>query len=452
MELRTYQKEILDDLNMLSSIGLFMGTGTGKTITSLFKFKDSGKSNLLVLCPAKVTTQWEAVISSMLDHEIVKFKKTATSEDKSKNILNFINKKGIVIILSLESVARITSLMTIINEDWTIIVDESHKIKEIGSKRSPVKVTQAVLSLGKKTNSKIILTATPTQKEKGGYIDYYSQLLFLGYMNKSLKEFKDRYCVLGKIQVPGMPYPIEVIKDYKNTSELDELLKTCCRRYVAKSGDFDPQHIKISLPITDSYKKLSREKAYKDLDLSNLTARRIAKKTITGGRITGHDLYGKKLEYEDNSVKIDWLKEFLEDTDERVVIFYQYNVELEKLQNLLKDLNKKYIVINGKTKDKYSEIHKKDYDVVLGQFGAAGESLDGLQYKSHICVYYAMPESSLAHRQALGRIDRDGQASVPIYYYLIMEKTLDDVIYKMTEKKIEYSEETLNKLYVDTDD
>ena len=57
------------------------------------------------------------------------------------------------------------------------------RIKEYGSLRNPVKVTRKVLQIGEKTLYKIILSATPTQKNKGGYIDYYTQLRFLGYID-----------------------------------------------------------------------------------------------------------------------------------------------------------------------------------------------------------------------------------------------------------------------------
>ena len=114
----------------------------------------------------------------------------------------------------------------------------------------------------------------------------------------------------------------------------------------------------------------------------------------------------------------------------------------------MKKLGKKYIVINGNTKDKFSEIKKDGYDVVLGQFQAMSESLDGLHLRSHIEVFFAMPESSLIYRQALGRIDRDGQTKLPIYYYLIMKDTIEEQIYRMIEKKIEFSERTLTELVI----
>jgi SNF2 family DNA or RNA helicase len=59
-----------------------------------------------------------------------------------------------------------------------------------------------------------------------------------------------------------------------------------------------------------------------------------------------------------------------------------------------------------------------------------------------------MPESSLDYRQTIGRIDRIGQEQVPMYYYLVMDGTLDSAIYDMIEKKVEYSEEILNKLVI----
>lgn len=114
----------------------------------------------------------------------------------------------------------------------------------------------------------------------------------------------------------------------------------------------------------------------------------------------------------------------------------------------MQKLGKRYIKINGKTKDKYAEVNEKEYDVVLGQFQAISEALDGLQYKSHIEVFYSMPESSILYKQAIGRIDRIGQEKVPMYYFLVMEKTIDEAILELIENKVEYSQETLDKLEV----
>ena len=82
---------------------------------------------------------------------------------------------------------------------------------------------------------------------------------------------------------------------------------------------------------------------------------------------------------------------------------------LENLKELMKKLNKTYVVINGETKDKSSEIRDNDFKVLLGQYQAASGSLDGLQFKCNTMILFALPESSICYNQMLGRIDRVGQ-------------------------------------------
>lgn len=449
IEPREYQAKILKELRAIPSVGLFMGTGTGKTLTSLMKVNELGVNNLLVLCPAKVVNQWLKVIEKYGKNlNIIDFKPNSSCKIKYEVIKNSVRKRNKVVVLGIESIFRYQGIENLISDNWCVIVDESHKIKEMGTVRKPVKVTQAVLKIGEKTPYKIILTATPVQKDKGGYIDYYAQLRFLGYINYSLSNFKSRYCIMKKIHPIGLPFPIDVITNYIHTSEIDAILHMCCRRYECKFNDFEPQHNKIELDKPKSYNTTVREKYYEDLDLSNLSQRRIAYKTLCSGMVKGVDIYHNSLEYVDNTIKYDWLKEFISNTDEKIIIFYKYNVELNQLEKLCKDLSKKYIVINGANKRKTEDITSGDYDIILGQFGACGESIDGIQYQSHICVYFSIPESSLEYKQALGRINRDGQEKVPMYYYLVTKDTIEDKIYDLIQSKIEFNEETLNKLIV----
>jgi SNF2 family DNA or RNA helicase len=443
---RPYQSRILAELRDEPAIALFMGTGTGKTLTSLFRFVENPTDKLLVICPKKVVSQWEDVIRNFDNTlDIMQFKKTSTADAKDKTILT---QTADVIIVNFEIIHKLPSLITVLNNNWTIIVDESHKIKELGTRKSPVKVTKAVLTLGLLTPYKIILTATPTQKSYGGYIDYFTQLKFLGKMQMNMTDFKNRYCLEKDLVLPGRPYPIKEIIGYVRTNEIDEMLLKIGRRYVPKKGDFDPEHIKVKIDRTSSYAKVAREKVYKEILLDNVSRKRIALKTMASGTVFGYNEFRQKFSYNDNTNKMDWLEEFLSNTDETVVIYYQYNSELHDLEKLMQKMSKTYITINGETKDKYQAI-KANYNVLLGQYQAAAESLDGIQHKSHIAIFYSMPESSLLYKQALGRIDRIGQTKVPIYYYLVMEKTIDETIFTMIEKKVEFSEEVLDRLLLE---
>lgn len=443
---RPYQNRILEELRDEPAIALFMGTGTGKTLTSLFRFKQNPTNKLLIICPKKVVTQWEDVINQFDPTlRILQFKKSANASVKNQTIAS---ESADIIIVNFEIIHKLPSLLTIVDKHWTVVVDESHKIKELGTRQSPVKVTKAVLTIGLLTPYKIILTATPTQKSYGGYVDYFTQLKFLGKMPINLTDFKNHYCLEKDLMLPGRPYPIKEIIGYIRVGEIDQILQQVARRYVPKKGDFAPEHIKVKIDRVSSYARTRREMVYENILLDNVSRKRIALKTLTSGTISGYDEFRTKYYFEDNTNKIDWLEEFLSNTDETVVIYYQYNSELADLKKLMNKLNKNTVVINGQTKDKYQAI-KTNYNILLGQYQAAAESLDGIQHKSHIAIFYSMPESSLLYKQALGRIDRIGQTKVPIYYYLVMEKTIDDSIYDMIEKKIEFSELVLDKLLLE---
>jgi SNF2 family DNA or RNA helicase len=446
--LRDYQEKILSELKHIPAPYFLMGTGTGKTIVSLARYERDGGGKLIVICPKKIIGQWQDNISfEFPDLRILKFKSSANSNTIDKALLS--SSTYDVVVLNYEMLHKLKSFNRVVNDKWTIILDEGHRIRNYGGIRTRVKVTEAVLKLGEKTTKKMILTATPTQSNYGGYIDYFSQLKFLGYEDRSYQEFYNRYTITKSINFGNSPYPVKTIVDYKNTDEIDDLLKKVAKRYVPKLGDFPPQHTKVALEQVPSYKKVLREEAYGEIMITNTSRKRVSLKTLTSGTIYGQDMEGSHHQYIDNTSKIDWLEDFLSDTNEVVTIFYQYNVELEALKSLLAKLKKKYIVINGKTKDAVKEVKRTDYDVIIGQFQAMSESIDGIQHKSHIIVFLTMPESSLTYKQAIGRIDRIGQKKVPMYYYLVMKGTLDDKIYNLIEQKLDFSEKILDQLVME---
>ena len=448
IKLRDYQENILDDLSCLPSIGLFMKTGSGKTITSIARTVRNKTPKLLVICPQKVVTQWIDEIKEHSDFEPIEYSMSWSSKKKNDKIVSELDVKNCVVV-NYDIICKMEWLNKI-NNDWTIILDESHKIKNMGTQKHPVKVTKQVLELGEKTIYKIILTATPTEKAHGGYIDLYTQLRFLGYMDMSYKTYMNRYCIVKELQTPGMPFPVKTITGYRMDmieQDIKPIIKLCCRFYSPKYGDYEPQMIKVPIEKCKNYNKTIENRSYGEISFDNVSAFRIGKKTLISGAITGTNEYGDRCIYKDNTNKADWLEEFLSNTDDKVAILYNYNVELDVIKELCDKIKKKYIVINGSIKDKHNEL-KKDFDVVIGQYEAFGESLDGLQYKCHLMIFYSMPDSSRAYKQSLGRIDRIGQTEVPTYYHLIMKGTIDEQIYKLVQDKVEFSEKELNELAI----
>ena len=453
IKLRDYQEQILNELKYVPSIGLFIKAGGGKTITSLARVEQNKTKNLLVICPQKIITQWWEVIDEHTDFKNLKYKLNLSAKDKNELIDDFINYNYIsykCVVVNYDILSKLTCLDKYIDNTWTIIVDESQYIKSMGTTRKPIQATKRCLELGEKTQYKIILTATPTEKENGGYIDLYSQLRFLGYIDYSESYFKNEFCYISKLQLPGMPFPIPKIIGYKMENierELKPILNATCRYYAPKYGEYEPQMINIKIPKAKNYNKLIKDRVYKEIIFDNVSAMRIGKKSLIGGKITGTNEYDDRFTYDDNDEKASWLEEFIKSTDEVISVLYCYNVEKDKIIEVCNKLKKKYIIINGDVEDKPREL-KKDFDIVIGQYKAFGEGLDGLQYKCHLMVFYSMPESSLLYKQSLGRIDRIGQTKVPTYYHLIMEGTIDETIYDMLKNKVEFSEKELNEISI----
>lgn len=457
IQLREYQEKILEELAGMSSIGLFIKTGGGKTYTGLERSLRNGTKHLLVICPQKVITQWQSEIKKTTDYKVVEYKLKDSAKKKNDSINESyaeLKDKSMAVVVNFDIIHKLD--LDFIDENWTIIVDESHKIKNMYRKdrKGVVKngfATHKVLELGEKTDYKIIMTATPVEKNYGGYIDYYTQLRFLGYIDYSYQLFKNRYCLIAKRSIPGVPFPIEEIIGYRMeyvNKEIKPLLNASCRFYAPKYNEYEPQMIEVYIPKASKYSKFLRERVYEDILIDNSSAFRIGKMTMTSGTITGTDEFGERYTYKDNTEKLDWLEEFLSNTDEVVSILYNFNVERDAIVEMVKKLGKKYIVIDGSIADKPAEL-KKDFDVLIGQYRAFGESLDGLQYKCSTMVYYSMPESSVSYTQSLGRIDRIGQKNMPVYYHLVMTGTIDEQIYERIKDKKAFTKLDLDELTID---
>ena len=128
-KLYDYQKKIVDGEKNKKSHALFMDMGTGKTITSLGLFEQSKLKKILIICIVSKKQDWH---DELLD--LTGIESTILDKGTSKNIellKNFSNSY----VVNFESCWRLDKhLLNLINEDWFIIIDESHKIKNTKSK------------------------------------------------------------------------------------------------------------------------------------------------------------------------------------------------------------------------------------------------------------------------------------------------------------------------------
>lgn len=433
-----YQKNIVNELKDFDSVALFMDVGTGKSITSLALYEQKliqkRVKKLLIICLCAKLNEWKKDCEKWYP-----FSKVLVLDGSKKSKKAFQDNDYDILIVNFEKTWRMKELLYKINEEFYIIIDESHKIKE-----STTKVGKFMQDLRFITKYKVILTATPMNN---GYIDLYNQMYFLGLLDMSLNRFKEEYCIEKLMYFPGMK-PFKKIIGYTRTDYLDCLLNKYARYYERKiDDDLVPSEIVVPIELDKNYHKIAKTRVYEDISLDHVSSKRIGLKALCSGTIVGKalvDVNGNlDRQYQLNTNKIDWVKAFLEDFNERVVIFYMYNHQRDQLYDMVTKLNRpcaRYCA-DYKEEDIFNE---NDNAVVLVQYKSGSTGIDWLK-QSYVAMFYTLPDSYIEFQQAKGRINRHGQTKKPLYYILLSEGkySVDQINYQTLLQNMDFTDEIL---------
>ena len=420
-----YQKKTVNALKEYDSCGLFYDVGCGKTITSLALYEDKLirrlVDKLIVVCLYSKIEEWQKDIEHFFP-----FSKVLIFDGKDKTLRDFRKGDWDICIINFEKTWRNKDLYLISNRTM-IIIDESHKIHD-----SETKIGKFMKGSETCTPYKIILTATPMSK---GYIDIYNQFYFLGLLDMRLNEFKKKYCIEQLVFFPGMK-PFKKITGYRNTQDLDLLIQRYTRYHKREIADnMLPEEIVIPIKIDSKYRKIMKDRVYEDIVLDKVSRKRLADKSLCSGTIMGKTLVSENGEplnrvYQLNKYKINWIKDFLESFQERVVIYYLYDHQCEQLYNMIRDLDRPCARYNSTYKEQ-ATFENNDNAVLLVQYKSGSTGLDWLK-SAYVEIFYTLPDSYIEFYQAKGRINRIGQTHKPLYYILLAgdEKSADNLNYQ----------------------
>lgn len=404
-KLYDYQKKIVDSRDFYESHALFMDMGTGKTITSLALFEQSKLKKILIVCIVSKKEDWYDELKNLTGIEATILDKGTT---KNKELLK---NKSNAYIVNFESCWRLDKdLLNLIDEDWFIIIDESHKIKNTKSK-----IGKFMNKLRTKTYAKCILTGTPQNQ---GYIDYYNQLRFIDVFMMSEVEFKRKYCEFELASFNGRY--VNQLVGYKNVQELDRIINENCIFFKRDiTNDMIPSDVMVNIDKHKSYDKFRKDKVFEDVIGDSMSAHRMGLRQLCCGFI-------KDIKVHNN--KEIWLKDFLDNYNERVVIFYNFNMELDSIKKVCEDLKRPYSVYNGSEKD-FTNFEKNDDAIAICNYASASLGLNNLVL-SNVCIMYSPTEDYINFTQSKKRIDRLGQTKKPLFYYLQTKNSIEGAIYR----------------------
>ena len=382
-----YQKEIVENAQKASA--LFMKMGTGKTITSLKIAEKYQCTKLLVVCLKSKIQDWI---------------------DEIEEETYFI--KGEYMVINYESIWRNTKAIDFTDERTCIIVDESHKIKNPKSK-----VSQYMRYLGNLTKYKLILTGTPQNEE---YYDYWMQMGFIDspVYKIPLKDFENWYVNYTLDYQKG--HFFKRIESYNDTERLKRAIneKAFYKEYESTYGN--PIEIYESIETPKEYKSFMKSRVYEDVVADSDMALRTYLRQACSGFIKEYLI--------EKTNKEKWLEDFMEITQDRIVIFVNYNIEISIIRNLCKKLERPYSIYNGEFKD-LTNFKEHSNGVAIVNYASGATGINDLCI-SNIGVFFSPPDGDyILFSQAKARLDRIGQTKQPIFYFLRTKNSIEVPIY-----------------------
>lgn len=406
MGLFAYQQAALDRVDGKRRCAFYHDMGLGKTFTGAEKLmSDRSWKRALVVCQKSKVTDWVGHFEAHYDIPVVDLTRQDVCRDAEA-----------VMVVNYDLIWRRPQLMGL--DDFALMFDESSLLQNATSKR-----TKAAMKLAGRADTLVLLSGTPVD---GKYERLWTQLRMLGWRIDE-KLFWRQYVESETTMREG--FPITKVTGYKNEERLVRKMKELGCDFL-KTDDVidlpDQRFIRIDVPMSEYYREFAKTNVI----------------TAFGREFVGDTVFGdltakRQLAAAYSPAKIEAFGDLLDGTGKRLVVFYNFDVELEGLTAELEKRCRRYGVLNGKAHD-LSPFFGTDDGVALIQYqsGAMGVNLQ----QADTCVYFSPPLASSLFEQSKKRIHRVGQDKPCTYYELVSKGTVEDKIYDTLAMRRDYTE------------
>ena len=324
--------------------------------------------------------------------------------------------------------------------NFTLLLDESSLICNENAKRS-----KFILKLN--PESVVLLSGTPTA---GKYERLWSQLHLLGW-EISKKAFWKSYVETEWIETGD--FKQEVVVGYKNVNHLKKKLAQYGAVFM-KTGEVMnlPEQIeqKIFLKTTKEYHYFVKN-SYLLLDTLNLCQFKddsdfqgedvTPRVELVGDNSLTKTLYARQLCGQYHKEKLEAFRDLLESTEDRVIVFYNFNEELSRLKKICESLNREISFVNGSGMSMYA-YEEIPNSVLFVQYQAG--AMGGNFQKANKIIYYTLPlgkGSCDLWEQSKKRIHRIGQKRTCFYYYLLVKGSFEEKNFAALQEGKELTDE-----------
>ena len=420
IKLYPHQEEALNQTKDFNRVAYYLDMGLGKTFVGAEKAMSLNK-DILIVCQKSKIADWKEhffkyYIDKMKCDESCAWCYDLTSNTGMDMFLHSRYRIRIGVI-NYDLIFRRKFFLQL--ENYTLMLDESSMIQNEKAKRS-----KFILQM--KPDNVILLSGTPTS---GKYENLWSQIHLLGWKISS-ELYNKQYVNWKKIEVGGFPMKIvDKENPYKNVDRLKQKLRDHGAVFMKTDECFElPEQtfITINVPTSREYRKFQRNSIV-TIDLVEL----IGDTTLT------KRLYSRMLCGQYNKDKLKAFEDLASSTQDRLIVFYNFNEELHLLKEIAARLNKPISEVNGQVKD-LSNYENEDNSITFIQYQAGAMGLN-LQ-KANKIIYFTLTEKSELFEQSKKRIHRIGQNNNCLYYLLICKNSIEEKIYETLEMRKDFTD------------
>ena len=397
MNLYPHQARSLDHTYKFNRCAYYLDMGLGKTFVGSEKMHLLGKDVNLIVCQKSKVQDW-------VDH-IVKNYPMAVWDLTNKNDFKLFRqdcKSRKVGIINYDLIWRRPDLLDL--KDFTLMLDESSLIGNDTAKR-----TKFILKM--KPANVILLSGTPCS---GKYENLWTQCKLLGW-DISKTKFYNNYIITRQIDVGG--FYKDIVVGYRNVNDLKLELKKHGAIFMKTEEVMGlPDQVDQQICVNkNSYYRSFEKNSYVQIGDNELVGDTSLTKLLYMRQICG--MYSKE--------KMQAFKDLIDSTNDRLVVFYNFNNELFQLKEIVGN-SRPISTINGQTKD-LSAYEESDNSITFVQYQAGAMGLN-LQ-KANKIIYFTLPlgkGSSGLWEQSKKRIHRIGQSKTCFYYYLLVKDSIEE--------------------------
>lgn len=405
-----HQKRALEETNGKNKVAYYLDMGLGKTFVGSEKLNQLNADENVLVCQKSLMPMWINHLKTYYNFQVLD-----GSKPKELELINSLDR--FVLIINYDLIFRRPEINQAL-KNYTLMLDESSLIQNDKSKR-----TKFILKM--KPTNVILLSGTPTS---GKYENLWSQAHMLGWeisktlYNRTYINWETLY--LGTMRVKT----INKQNPYKKVDRLKRKFREHGAVFMKTEDVFDLPTQNF-IPI-----KVKKSKKYRDFYSDKWVALN-AHDELLGDTTLTHRLGLRQLCGMHSTAKLNALKGLIESTDDRLIIFYNFDAELAEMKKLTK---KPISVVNGRIKDLTNyETEENSITFIQYQAGAMGLNLQ----KANKIVYFTPPEKSDLYEQSKKRIHRIGQDKPCFYYKMIVEGSIEEDIYDCLKERKDYTDE-----------